>query len=98
MKTIKLIIKTSVMKAIKFSIFAIIICGLNFTYSQNVKFVKKYSFPGMNGGLGACKTSDGGIAITGQHEYGAGVGTGGGSMEKTSSNWNDLQGAVYCNV
>jgi len=38
--------------------------------AQNIKFLKKYSFPGMNGGLGACQTSDGGIAITGQHEAG----------------------------
>lgn len=38
--------------------------------AQNIKFLKKYAFPGMNGGLGACQTSDGGIAITGQHEAG----------------------------
>ncbi|GIV30264.1 MAG: lipoprotein [Bacteroidia bacterium] len=38
--------------------------------SQNIKFLKAYRFPGMNGGLGSCQTSDGGIAITGQHESG----------------------------
>jgi gliding motility-associated-like protein len=39
-------------------------------FTQNIKFLKAYRFPGMNGGLGACRTSDGGIAITGQHESG----------------------------
>lgn len=50
-----------------FSFFILITTCLN---AQNIKFLKKYTFPGMNGGLGACMTSDGGIAITGQHENG----------------------------
>lgn len=44
--------------------------GMQYIQSQNIKFVKKYSFPGMNGGLGSCRTSDGGLVITGQHEGG----------------------------
>jgi len=56
------------MKSIKFFTLLLLLIGGHFVQSQNIKFVKKYSFPGMNGGLGACKTSDGGIAITGQHE------------------------------
>lgn len=58
------------MKSIKFFTLLLLLIGGHFVQSQNIKFVKKYSFPGMNGGLGACKTSDGGIAITGQHESG----------------------------
>lgn len=48
----------------------IIIISTNLFNAQNIKFLKTYAFPGMNGGLGACQTSDGGIAITGQHEAG----------------------------
>lgn len=40
------------------------------TYAQNVKFMKKYPFPGMNGGLGCNVMSNGDILITGQHEAG----------------------------
>ncbi len=51
--------------------FILILLLLSFAYyAQNIKFVKKYSFPGMNGGLGCNITSDGGLVITGQHEAG----------------------------